>query len=258
MKIFEKFNMKGNCSVVTGGARGLGYAMAKALAEAGSDIIIADIDLDAAKKAAKQILKTGVKALAIKCDVTKERDCHILVETALNKFEHIDVLINNAGICKHIDSEKMTFKEWYEVMDVNLNGVFLMSQAVGRVMIQQKRGSIINISSMSGIIVNVPQNQCAYNTSKAGVIMLTKSLASEWSKYNIRVNAIAPGYMKTELTRQFFEDNSDMVNQWMQLSPMKRPGTPDELGGIAVYLASNASSFVTGGVFVVDGGYTIW
>ena len=123
-------------------------------------------------------------------------------------------------------------------------------------MIKQKRGSIINISSMSGIIVNTPQCQAAYNTSKAAVIMLTKSLAAEWAQHNIRINTIAPGYMKTELTRPFFEGNSDMVRQWAELTPMKRPGNPEELQGIALYLASDASSFATGGVFVIDGGYT--
>jgi NAD(P)-dependent dehydrogenase (short-subunit alcohol dehydrogenase family) len=133
-----------------------------------------------------------------------------------------------------------------------------MSQAVGRIMIKQNRGSIINISSMSGIIVNTPQCQCAYNTSKAGVIMLTKSLAAEWAQYNIRVNAIAPGYMKTELTRPYFEGDSEMVKRWMDLSPMKRPGNPCELAGAALYLASSASSFVTGSVMTVDGGYTVW
>ncbi len=258
MAIIEKFNLKGYCSIVTGAAMGLGNAMAEALAEAGSDIIIADIDLDNAQKAVVQMEKLGVRALAVKCDVTYEEDCKMLADTVLNKFGHIDVLINNAGICKHINAEKMSFKEWYDVINVNLNGVFLMSQAIGRVMIQQKKGSIINISSMSGIIVNTPQRQCAYNASKAGVIMLTKSLASEWAEYNIKVNTIAPGYMKTELTRPYFEENGEMVKRWMDFSPMKRPGTPDELGGIAIYLASEASSFVTGGVFLVDGGYTVW
>ena len=207
MAIIERFSLKGYCSIVTGAAMGLGNAMAEALAEAGSDIIIADIDLDNAQKAVVQMEKLGVRALAVKCDVTHEEDCKMLADTVLNKFGHIDVLINNAGICKHINAEKMSFKEWYDVINVNLNGVFLMSQAIGRVMIQQKKGSIINISSMSGIIVNTPQRQCAYNASKAGVIMLTKSLASEWAEHNIKVNTIAPGYMKTELTRPYFEEN---------------------------------------------------
>jgi len=258
MAIMERFSLKGYCSIITGAAMGLGNAMAEALAEAGSDIVIADINLDKAQEAAVQIEKMGVTALAVKCDVTSKEDCKKLANTVLSKFGHIDVLINNAGICKHIKAEEMAFEDWYDVINVNLNGVFLMSQAIGQVMIKQKKGSIINISSMSGIIVNTPQCQCAYNASKAGVIMLTKSLASEWAEHNIRVNTIAPGYMKTELTRPYFEENGEMVRRWMDFSPMKRPGTPDELGGIAIYLASEASSFVTGAVFLVDGGYTVW
>lgn len=258
MGVIEKFSLKGCCSIVTGAAMGLGKAMASALAEAGSDIVIADINAEAADKAAAEICSMGVRTLAVRNDVTSPEDAKGLVEVVMEKFGRIDVLINNAGICKHEKAENMKYQDWYDVLNVNLNGVFIMSQAIGNVMIKQKKGSIINISSMSGIIVNTPQCQCAYNASKAGVIMLTKSLAAEWAPHNIRVNAIAPGYMKTELTRPYFEGNSDMVKRWMDFSPMKRPGTPDELEGIAVYLASAASSFVTGSVFTIDGGYTVW
>jgi len=258
MTVMDKFNLKGYCSIVTGAAMGLGKAMAEALAEAGSAIVIADINMPVAHQAAEEIKGKGVRVLVVQADVTSIRDASLLVEKVLESFGRIDVLINNAGICKHEKAEAMAFQDWHDVINVNLNGVFIMSQAVGRVMIRQKKGSIINIASMSGMIVNTPQCQCAYNASKAGVIMLTKSLASEWAQHNIRVNAIAPGYMKTELTRPYFEGNSEMVRRWMDLSPMKRPGTPDELGGIAVYLASEASSFTTGGVFLIDGGYTVW
>ena len=179
-----------------------------------------------------------------------------MVSKVLNHFGKIDVLFNNAGITHHEKLEDILFEDWYKVININLNGVFLVSKAVGRVMIEQQKGSIINISSMSGLIANTPQSQSSYNTSKAGVIMLTKSLAMEWAQHNIRVNTIAPGYMKTELTKPYFEENGDMVKTWMNLTPMARPGTPDELGGLALYLASDASSFVTGSVYTVDGGYT--
>lgn len=142
------------------------------------------------------------------------------------------------------------------MINLNLNGVFLVAQAVGRQMIKQGHGNIINTSSMSGLIANKPQEQCSYNASKAGVIMLTKSLAMEWSKYNIKVNTIAPGYMKTELTKPFFEKGGAMIDDWMGFTPMGRPGLPEELGGIVVYLASDASSFAQGSVFTIDGGYT--
>jgi NAD(P)-dependent dehydrogenase (short-subunit alcohol dehydrogenase family) len=237
---------------------GLGKAMAEALAEAGSDIVIADISMDAADKTAMELSRFGTKVTAIRCDVTNPEDADKLVMSVMKESGRIDVLVNNAGIAKHVKIEDMKLEDWRTIMDVNLNSVFIMSQVVGRVMIRQKKGSIINISSMSGLIVNTPQCQCAYNVSKAGVIMLTKSLASEWAEHGIRVNTIAPGYMKTELTRPYFEGNGEMVQRWMDLSPMKRPGTPDELQGIALYLASDASSFVTGSVFSIDGGYTVW
>jgi NAD(P)-dependent dehydrogenase (short-subunit alcohol dehydrogenase family) len=152
----------------------------------------------------------------------------------------------------------MDYSAWKELMDINLDGVFLVSHSVGKQMIKQKKGSIINISSMSGVIVNMPQCQAAYNTSKAAVIMLTKCLASEWAKHNIRVNTIAPGYMNIGVAEEFFRDKTELAKKWIELTPMGRPGEPEELGGIAVYLASEASSYVTGGVFTIDGGYTIW
>jgi NAD(P)-dependent dehydrogenase (short-subunit alcohol dehydrogenase family) len=258
MGTMEKFELKGRCAIVTGAAKGLGKAMAEALADAGASIVIADIDVDAARETADRFGEKGIHVLVAKTDVTCKQDCELLVRDSLERFGRIDILVNNAGICVHEKAEEMSYDDWKKVMDVNINGVFLLSQAVGRVMIEQKRGSIINISSMSGLIVNTPQCQCAYNTSKAGVIMLTKSLAAEWIEHGIRVNAIAPGYMKTELTRPYFEENSDMVKRWLDFLPAKRPGDPEELGGLAVYLASDASSYTTGGVFVVDGGYTLW
>ncbi|MCL1698412.1 SDR family NAD(P)-dependent oxidoreductase [Lysinibacillus sp. BPa_S21] len=257
MSILNRFSLKDKVSIVTGGAMGLGKAMALALAQAGSHIVIADLNLEEAQKTADQFQRDeGINTLAIKMDVTNEQQVNNMVTKVLNHFGKIDVLFNNAGITIHEKAEEMSFKNWNKVININLNGVFLVSKAVGKVMIDQKRGSIVNISSMSGIIANTPQCQSSYNTSKAGVIMLTKSLAMEWAKYNIKVNTIAPGYMKTELTKPFFEQGGDMIDTWMNLTPMGRPGIPDELGGIALYLASEASSFVTGGVFTVDGGYT--
>lgn len=257
MRILNRFSLKDKVSIVTGGAMGLGKAMALALAQAGSHIVIADVNLEEAQRTADQFKRDeGIDTLAIKMDVTNEQQVNDMVTKVLNHFGKIDILFNNAGITIHEKAEEMSFENWNKVININLNGVFLVSKAVGKVMIDQKRGSIINISSMSGIIANTPQCQSSYNVSKAGVIMLTKSLAMEWAKHNIKVNTIAPGYMKTELTKPYFEQGGDMIDTWMSLTPMGRPGTPDELGGIALYLASEASSFVTGGVFTVDGGYT--
>jgi len=256
----EKFNLKGKCAIVTGAATGLGKAMANALADAGANIVIFDINKEKAEKTAEEIRKKNVEVMVVKADVTSYDEISSGVKKVLEKFGKIDILINDAGIVRHVKAEEMSLKDWNDVINVNLTGVFIVSQIVGKVMIEQKSGSIINISSMSGLIVNTPQCQCAYNASKAGVILLTKSLATEWAGYNVRVNTIAPGYMNTELTAMFIKDerNKPTVDRWMQFTPMGRVGEPEELGGIAVYLASDASSYVTGSVFTVDGGYTAW
>lgn len=258
MSVLEKFQLKDQVAIITGAARGLGLSFAKALADAGASIVIADLDRQAAIKASDEISERGVTSIPVEVDVTKKDQVDAMVDEVIDRFGKIDILFNNAGIVIHEKAEDMTYEQWSKVMDVNLNSVFLVSQAVGKVMIKQNKGTIVNTSSMSGIIVNTPQSQCSYNASKAGVIMLTKSLASEWAPYNIRVNTIAPGYMKTDLTKPFFEAGGEMVERWLDLIPMKRPGTPDELEGIALFLASDASSYVTGSVFQIDGGYTVW
>lgn len=260
MSVMDQFDLTGRVSIVTGAAMGLGKAMAKALAEAGSAIVVVDINDEVAEATVTEIKKKGVDALFVRGDVTKPDDATRVAKEVREAFQRIDVLVNNAGICIHDGAENVSYEDWLKVIDVNLNGVFLMSQAVGRVMISQQHGNIINIASMSGLIVNTPQNQASYNASKAGVIMLTKSLAAEWIGHNIRVNAIAPGYMKTEMTRPIFdgEQSPEWAGRWMEMSPMKRPGEPRELGGLVVYLASDASSFMTGHTAVIDGGYTLW
>lgn len=258
MSIQEKFNLQSRCSIITGAATGLGKAMAEALAEAGSHIVIADMNKSAAEQTAEELRRKRVEVVAVEADVRSEADAARVVEQSLERFGRIDVLVNNAGIVRNAKAEEMSLEDWRAVLDINLTGVFVMSQAVGREMIRKQSGSIINISSMSGIVANTPQCQSAYNASKAGVIALTKSLAGEWAPHGIRVNTIAPGYMRTELTRKFFEDGGGMTERWMQMTPMGRPGNPEELGGIVVYLASDASSFATGGVFTIDGGYTAW
>jgi NAD(P)-dependent dehydrogenase (short-subunit alcohol dehydrogenase family) len=254
----ELFDLTGRCTVVTGGAQGLGMYMATALAEMGSHIAIADTNIRLAEETAAKVGRLGVETIAVQTDVTKKDQVEGMVDTVVEKFGKIDILLNNAGICKHIDAEKMGYEDWLEVIDVNLNGVFLMAQAVGKVMIEQRGGSIINISSMAGVIVPYPQSQASYNASKAGVIQLTKSLASEWAKYNIRVNTIAPGYMSVGVAKPYFEAKGEMVSRWLSMTPMGRPGEGKELGGMAIYLASEASSFVTGQVFILDGGFSVW
>ncbi|MCD8785085.1 glucose 1-dehydrogenase [Staphylococcus gallinarum] len=257
MSIWNQFELKDRVAIITGGATGLGKAMGQGIAEAGANVVIADINYELAQQTAAEFENnTGNESMACKVDVTNVEDVDKMVQDVVNHFGHIDILFNNAGINEHVKFEDMPYERWVKNMDVNINSMVLVSQAVGKVMIKQQKGSIINTSSMSGIIVNTPQPQAAYNTSKGAVIMFTKSLASEWAQYGIRVNTIAPGYMKTELTKDYFAQGGDMIDTWMKFTPLGRPGVPEELQGAAVYLASDASSFVTGSVLTIDGGYT--
>lgn len=257
MSVLDKFKLENKVAIVTGGASGLGKAMGKALAEAGANLVIAGMNLEVGQQTAKEFEEeTGNKAIACEVDVTNIDQVNAMVKETMDTFGHIDILFNNAGINEHVDFEDMPYERWKKTMDVNLNSMVLVTNAVGEVFRKQQSGVIVNTSSMSGVIVNTPQPQAAYNTSKAAVIMLTKSLANEWAKHNIRVNTIAPGYMKTELTKDYFAKGGDMIDTWMNMTPMNRPGVPEELQGAALYLASDASSFVTGSVITVDGGYT--
>lgn len=257
MTIFDKFKLDNQVAIVTGGATGLGKAMAEGLAQAGANLVIADINLDTAQSTAQYFTETTQnEAIACQVDVASASDVAKMIDVVMEKFGRIDILFNNAGINEHVKFEDMPYERWLKNMDVNINSMVLVSQAVGKIMIEQQKGSIINTSSMSGLIVNTPQPQAAYNTSKGAVIMFTKSLANEWAKHGIRVNTIAPGYMKTELTKDYFAQGGEMIDTWMKFTPLGRPGTPDELQGAALFLASDASSFVTGSVLTIDGGYT--
>lgn len=252
MDIGRKFRLDGKKAFVTGGARGIGKSVAAALAQWGADVAIADRRIELAEKTAKEIETYGVRSIAVEVDVTDPDSVNKMVETIVNNFGTIDIAFNNAGICENANAEDMTYESWKRVIDVNLTGVFLTAQAAGRVMIKNGGGSIINTASMSGHIANYPQVQCGYNSSKAGVIMLTKSLAVEWAKYNIRVNCISPGYIGTDMTNV----NDPLASGWKALTPQGRLGSPNELEGAVVYLASDASTFTTGTDIVIDGGFT--
>ncbi len=256
MGIVEKMRLDNKAGFVTGGARGIGKATATAFAEAGADIAIVDIDIEEAEKTAKEIAEaTGRKVIAIKCDVTKEEEVQAMVDQVAQELGSLDFCHANAGICINAPAEEMTYAQWSKVIDVNLNSIFLTDTIVGKYMLEHGGGSIINTASMSGHIVNVPQPQCAYNASKAGVIMLTKSLAVEWAKKGVRVNCISPGYIGTELIMNAPHLKS-LIEQWNAMAPMGRLGSPLELQSICVYLAGETSGFTTGSDIVIDGAFT--
>jgi len=254
--VLDKFSLAGQVGIVTGGGQGLGWAFCRAFAEAGADIVVAEINPETGPKAAQMIESIGRKSLFVQTDVRKKDSVEAMVAQTLAKFGKIDFLMNNAGIALWRPAEETGEAEWLDLMNVNLNGLFYCCQVVGKHMISRKAGRIINIASMSGVIVNIPQPQAAYNTSKAAVMHLTKSLAQEWAQYGIRVNAICPGYMATPMAQPFFEDPK-IGGIWMNMTPMNRPGKPEELGPLAVFLASEASSFVTGAAILIDGGYSV-
>ncbi len=256
MGIIEKMRLDGKRGYVTGGARGIGKCTATAFAEAGADVAIVDIDYEEAVKTAGEIAeKTGRKVIAIRCDCTVPEQVDEMIRTVVTELGGLEFCHNNAGICINAPAEEMTYEQWLKVMNINLNGVFLTDIAAGRYMLEHGGGSIINTASMSAHIVNVPQPQCAYNASKAGVIQLTKSLAIEWAKRGVRVNSISPGYIGTDLVLSS-ETLIPLIEKWNAMAPMGRLGKPEELQSICVYLAGDTSSFTTGSDFIVDGAFT--
>lgn len=256
MGIMEKMRLDGKKAFVTGGARGIGMNYAIAIAEAGADVAIVDMDIETAKQTAERIAEmTGRKIIAVECDVTVPEQVDSMMDIVLAEFGRLDIAFCNAGICINVPAEEMTYETWKKVIDVNLNGIFLTDLAAGKQMLKQGGGSIINTASMSAHIVNVPQPQCSYNASKAGVIQLTKSLAVEWATRGVRVNSISPGYIGTDLTLSS-PTLIPLIEQWNAIAPMHRLGKPEELQAIAVYLAGDASLFTTGSDFVIDGAFT--
>lgn len=255
--VLEAFSLEGQVGIVTGGGQGLGRVFCHAFAEAGANLVVAEINPQTGPVTVAEIQELGRDALYVETDVRSRESVEVMVEAALNEFGKIDFMMNNAGITKWGEAESALEADWREVIDVNLNGLFYCCQAVAVHMIERRSGRIINIASMSGMIVNRPQPQASYNASKAAVIHLTKSLAAEWAPYNVRVNAIAPGYMDTPMAKPFFDD-PEYGGLWIDSIPLGRPGKPVELAPVAVLLASEASSYMTGATVVIDGGYSVW
>lgn len=254
MGILERFSLKGRTALVTGGGQGIGQAYAHALAEAGADVAIVDLNIETATAVAAEIAALGVRSLAITADVSAASQVADMVNTIIRAWGRLDIGVNNAGVRCWAEAENMTETEWDDLMGVNLKAVFLCCQAEARVMLPQGYGKIINTASMSAHIVNRPQKQVGYNTSKAGVVHLTRSLAAEWADRGVRVNSISPGYTETPLVATV----AHMIPGWLRDIPLGRMGQVSDLQGAVVYLAAEASDYMTGHDLVVDGGYTCW
>lgn len=249
----------GRVTVVTGGARGLGYAMAEALAAAGADVALLD-RLDTVADAADALqAATGRRCIGVSVDVTSEASVAAAFDAVSEHLDVADVLVNSAGITLGTPLLDTTPADWRRVLDVNVTGTFVTSREFARRHVESARGnpaSVVNVSSMSAFAVNIPQTQAVYNTSKAAVSMFTKSAAIEWWPHGIRVNAIAPGYFASDMTRDFVAENPEMADEWVRRIPAGRMGEPEELGDLLVYLASERSSYVVGQSILIDGGYT--
>lgn len=252
MDYIEKiFGIKDKVAVVTGGSQGIGQTVAIGIAKAGAQVVI--LCRSYPEKTLKIINEFGGSVSYISTDITDEDSVIDAFHEIECKFGGAEIVFNNAGVCIHQLAEIATVDQWKSVIDVNLNGTYIVCRTAGKLMIRKGiRGSIINNASMSGTVVNVPQGQCSYNSSKAGVIHLTKSLAVEWANYGIRVNSLSPGYIATPMS---VDTPQELKNAWIPLIPMKRMGQPEELIGAVIYLASNASAYTTGSNIIVDGGY---
>jgi NAD(P)-dependent dehydrogenase (short-subunit alcohol dehydrogenase family) len=245
---------------VTGGGQGIGRAYAHALGQAGAAVAVVDIVMAKAEEVSAELSAQGFEALAVHADVTRRDSLDAMMRTIVSRWERLTIAVNNAGVGAWEDAESVAEESWDRIMDINLKGVFLCAQAESGEMLRAGYGKIINTASMSAHISNTPQNQSVYNTSKAGVLHLTRSLAAEWAPRGIRVNSISPGYTRTQLVDDLLKTptGQKVQPQWMALTPMGRMGEVTDLQGAVVYLASEASDFMTGSDLVIDGGYCVW
>ncbi len=254
MNTKELFDLSGRVAIVTGGSVGLGRQMAGALAEMGANVVLCARKKERCQQAAEELQKLGVRIRALGCDVKDPGNVQEVVDATVSEFGKIDILINNAGTSWGAPVEEMRLEHWNKVIETNLTGTFLFSQAVGKVMVPQRRGKIINIASVAGFHGAPPEFQAiGYHASKGGVIAFTKDLACKWGIHNIQVNAIAPGWFPTNMSQVVIERNKEA---FLNKIPLRRFGNEHDLKGAAVYLSSDASDYVTGHVLVVDGGQT--
>jgi NAD(P)-dependent dehydrogenase (short-subunit alcohol dehydrogenase family) len=259
MMYLDKLRLDGRVAIVTGAGQGIGAACAQALGEAGATVVIAEILPERVEASLASLRQAGITAHGLSLDVTKSRDVDAAAETIAKTHGRIDILVNNAGVAKSdVRAEDVSDQHWRFHMDINLDGLFWCCRAFGTRMLAQGKGSIVNIGSMSGFIVNKPQPQSFYNASKAAVHHLTRSLAAEWGQRGVRVNAVAPTYIETPLTSFGIKENPEMYKTWLEMTPMGRVGQPDEIASVVHFLASDAASLMTGAIVAADGGYTCW
>ncbi|WP_353112910.1 SDR family oxidoreductase [Microbacterium sp.] len=256
-------DLAGRLVVVTGGGRGIGLATVRRFLAQGCRVVVLDLAMSVGEVAAPdaagwQHVTGEVELDFVRTDVTDPDAVAAVASELAVRHGAPDVVLNAAGIVRSASAEDMTFDEWRQVIDINLTGTFLVAQAFGRLMLSTGRGSIVNIASMSGVISNYPQKQSSYNASKAGVAHLTRTLAGEWAGRGVRVNAVSPGYIATELTAPLMEQNPEWTAAWLERTPLGRVGTPDEVASVILFLASDESRFMTGSDVVADGGYTVW
>ena len=258
MIYLAKYDLRDRVAVVTGGGRGIGLACTHALAEAGATVVIADVDPDVAATGQATLAEGGFESTVVALDVTDPDQVTATADDLVAKFGKVDILVNNAGIARSgTAAEDVEDERWRNVIDVNLNGVFWCCRAFGGHMLSRRAGAIVNLGSMSGYIVNRPQAQSYYNASKAAVHHLTRSLAAEWGPTGVRVNAVAPTYIDTPMLKTL--ENADaLVGDWLRDTPMGRLGKPEEIASVVLFLASDASSLLTGSIVLADGGFTCW
>ena len=254
-----KYNFKDNVVLVTGAAQGIGESASRLFAKAGANLILVDKNYERVKILEDELksIFRALKILSISADLTILENINDMVKTSIKYFGKIDILFNNAGISRVFPLVSCSYNQYREVMKINLDGMFFVAQAVGRTMIKRREGKIINNASMCGIILTKKRYSGVYSISKAGVIMMTKAFAVEWAEYNIRVNAIAPGFTRTPLLKKSLSD-SNQACLLESLVPQERIADPDEIVNSILFLASSASSYITGHVLVIDGGYTLW
>lgn len=259
MAVMSLFNLEGKRALVTGGSRGLGKEMAFGLAEAGADTVIVGRDDFVLKNTVQELKAFGHEVGSIQADISTPEEANKMAESALDEYGHIDILVNNVGGRRiDIPTQDMSLEDWQRIVDLNVTSCFLCSKIIGKEMIKHNKGKIINTASISGIIINKGIHGRVYETSKAAVVAFTKTLAVDWAPYNINVNAIAPGYFLTDINRKWFKEKEGYQESVNAQIPMGRAGEPNEIAPLAVYLASDASSYMTGSVLVIDGGVTLW